>query len=744
MAVVYHLRNIGRDRVRQAIEQQLRSEGFVVATEESAPRKEIREVTFYEENGWIGIADDAHASTAWGPRLSRGFEVPVVKLTGECDHAFYSEAILFENGEQSATNTVPADAVLEDDGRHRIRPTFLTLLAPEAQDALERGVVVRELGGEENIQAVGAALGIPRPLVRGWGEPAEGEITLIYKYAGRDASAGAAFGIGGEIESEVDPLGVRKTFAALGMDVPELVAGDPLAALLAGVAKTMSSVVARGDVDDDEDDGSGWTVVSSEARESEDEDEDEGNVASLLVNGGGSRIGARVGFEADVSLQFGEADVVDGVIVELSGPGLALLDLQTMEAYRPFSESAEDRLSATAEREGESLVFRFPTVRLDRREPEDVPPASEPPNAAEALRQKMRTSVWDMMGVDASSIKIGAYVPAQRAGEGELRIAVRTLEPPSLSVERITIAVGAPLRMPALPAWVQPNDSDLGTYATRDALAGWMAWDRAWSDVAALVEGTVSDIASVALASRTGKAAKAKGFEVRVRRRGREGEELTFKAPVAPSDTDRTWKKVRAELARGADVTFSLPWERETQHASLTLVHQPRGSNYQDDDDTDDDGVGPPVVVSFMVPRPESEAAREELGKIARGVLERAGASAGSLGGFAIAGPLSPMSNGTAFEQMLGLHSGDGGGDKNWVRSHVRTPGWAVLAPKQATLAKGKPGPRVELTRLAHATLVTATTKDPFAMADDDLEAIERFVMPALGSEAEVSALRRG
>jgi len=102
-------------------------------------------------------------------------------------------------------------------------------------------------------------------------------------------------------------------------------------------------------------------------------------------------------------------------------------------------------------------------------------------------------------------------------------------------------------------------------------------------------------------------------------------------------------------------------------------------------------------------------------------------ASAASLGGFAIAGPLYPMSNGTPFEQMLGLHgSGD---DKNWGRSHVRTPGWAVLAPTQATLAKGKPGRRVELTRLAHATLLTATTRDPFAMKDDDLEAIERFVI---------------
>ncbi len=89
------------------------------------------------------------------------------------------------------------------------------------------------------------------------------------------------------------------------------------------------------------------------------------------------------------------------------------------------------------------------------------------------------------------------------------------------------------------------------------------------------------------------------------------------------------------------------------------------------------------------------------------------------------------MSDGTAFEQMLGLHSGDA---RNWVRSHVRTPGWAVLAPKQATLAKGKAGPRVELTRLAYATLLTATTRDPFAMTDDDLEAIERCVLPALGS----------
>jgi len=348
MVVVYHLRNIGGDRVREAIEQQLRSERFVVATaedlaeDESVPswrrsrRKEIREISLYEQNRWVGIADDNHASTAWGPRLSRGFEVPVVKLAGECDHAFYSEAILFEKGLESATSNVPTDAVLEEDGRHRIRPTFLTVLAPEARQALERGVVVRELGGEENIQAVGAALGIPRPLVR----------------------------------------------------------------------------------------------------------------------------------------EFGEADVVDGVIVELSGPGLLLLDVETLEVYRPFALE-EQRLSAKAEREGESLVFRFPDARLDRREDEEVPSASKPPPATESLRQNMRTSVWDMMGVDASSIKIGAYAPAQRAGEGELRIAVRTIEPPSLRVERITLSVREPLRVPVLPAWAKsPNEPDLASYAARDALVG--------------------------------------------------------------------------------------------------------------------------------------------------------------------------------------------------------------------------------------------------------------------------------
>ena len=745
MVVVYHLRNIGGDRVREAIEQQLRSEGFVVATaedlaeDESVPswrrsrRKEIREISLYEQNGWVGIADDNHASTAWGPRLSRGFEVPVVKLAGECDHAFYSEAILFENGLESATSNVPTDAVLEEDGRHRIRPTFLTVLAPEARQALERGVVVRELGGEENIQAVGAALGIPRPLVREHGKPAEGEITLIYKYAGGGAAAGASFGIAGAIETESDPLGVRKAFAALGMEMPELAAGDPMAALLAGMAMKMSSAV-RKVIDTDEDDGSGWTVVSSESRVSE----DEGNVVSLLVNGGGSNVGARLGFEADVSLQFGKADVVDGVIVELSGPGLLLLDVETLEVYRPFAPE-EQRLSAKAEREGESLVFRFPDARLDRREDEEVTSASKPPPAAESLRQNMRTSVWDMMGVDASSIKIGAYAPARRAGEGELRIAVRTIEPPSLRVERITLSVREPLRVPVLPAWAKsPNEPDLASYAARDALVGWLAFEGAWSDVTAAAEGIVSAIAKVALASTSGKAAKAKGFGVRVRLCGRQGEELTFEAPVAPSDSDRSWTKVRAELARGADVTFSLPWEREKQHASITLVHQPRGSNYRDDDDADGDDLGPPVVITFMVPRPDSEAAREELGKIARGVLERAGASAGSLGGFAIAGPVYPMSDGTAFEQMLGVCGGD---DKMWVRSHVRTPGWAVLAPEHATLAKGKPGPHVELTRLAHATLLTATTRDPFAMTDDHLEAIERFVMPALGSQAELDEI---
>jgi hypothetical protein len=759
MAVVYHLRNVARDRVREAIDQQLRSEGFVVATTEDLavdenvpswsrrPRKEIREITLYEENGWVGIADDQHASTAWGARLSRGFEVPVVKLTGECDHAFYSEAILFENGEQTAQNRVPADAMLDEEGRHRVRPTFLTALVPESREVLESGVVVRELGGEENIEAVGAALGIPRPLVRRW-EPADPDLTVVYKYAGRDAATGAPFGIEGELESEADPLGARKQLAALalGLELTDDLAADPLAALLAGVVTKMSGVtrnaIIGGDSEDFEleDDGEdasidGWTVVSCKSRVSE----GEGNAISVLVNGGGTRIGARVGFEADVSLGFGEADVVHGVIVELSGPGLAVLDVETLDAYRPFSDAAEVRLSAKAEREGDALIFRFPELHLERPDEEPALPASKRPPPAEALRQNMQRSVRDMMGVDPSSIKIGAYAPAKRTGEGELRIAVRTLEPPSLSVEYVTLAVREPIRIPALPAWVAPDEQHLETYAARDALVGWMAWDGTWSDVAALAETIVADIAKVALASASGKAAKAKGFEARVRRRG--GEELTFKAPVAPSGTDRTWKKIRTELARGADVTISLPRERGREHASISLVHQPHGSNYSDDMAMDRGDLGlPPVILTFMVPRPETETARKDLGEITRRVLARAGESAASLGGFAIAGPRYPMTNGTAFEEMLGLHPHDTD-DRNWVRFHVRTPGWAVLAPKQAALPERKPGPRVEVTRLAHATLITATTEDPFAMAVEDLEAVERFVMPALGSEAEIRAI---
>ena len=636
-------------------------------------------------------------------RAAGGRDLRRERLAGECDHAFYSEAILFENGLESATSNVPTDAVLEEDGRHRIRPTFLTVLAPEARQALERGVVVRELGGEEDIHAVGAALGIPRPLVREHGKPAEGEITLIYKYAGGGAAAGASFGIAGAIETESDPLGVRKAFAALGMEMPELAAGDPMAALLAGVAMKMSSAVrkkidtdADDEDEDDEDDGSGWTVVSSESRVSE----DEGNVVSLLVNGGVAT--SEHGSDSRPMSRSSSAKPTSWTASSSSSRAQASCfwmwrRWRCIDPSRRRSSVSPRRRSARVS----PLIFRFPDARLDRREDEEVPSASKPPPAAESLRQNMRTSVWDMMGVDASSIKIGTYVPARRAGEGELRIAVRTIEPPSLRVERITLSVREPLRVPVLPAWAKsPNDPDLASYAARDALVGWLAFEGAWSDVTAAAEGIVSAIAKVALASTSGKAAKAKGFGVRVRLCGREGEELTFEAPVAPSDSDRSWTKVRAELARGADVTFSLPWEREKQHASITLVHQPRGSNYRDDDDADDDDLGPPVVITFMVPRPDSEAAREELGKIARGVLERAGASAGSLGGFAIAGPVYPMSDGTAFEQMLGVCGGD---DKMWVRSHVRTPGWAVLAPEHATLAKGKPGPHVERRAFAKA-----------------------------------------
>ena len=83
----------------------------------------------------------------------------------------------------------------------------------------------------------------------------------------------------------------------------------------------------------------------------------------------------------------------------------------------------------------------------------------------------------------------------------------------------------------------------------------------------------------------------------------------------------------------------------------------------------------------------------------------------------------------TPYEDMLGERRAK----QAHLERHVRTPAWCVLAPRAAAARLGEAtSSRLRTMRTTHGLFVWATTADPIAWTDDDREAMERFLLPAV------------
>ena len=78
-----------------------------------------------------------------------------------------------------------------------------------------------------------------------------------------------------------------------------------------------------------------------------------------------------------------------------------------------------------------------------------------------------------------------------------------------------------------------------------------------------------------------------------------------------------------------------------------------------------------------------------------------------------------------------------------WVRAHARAPAWRVLIPEPARAGLAPRSPEgVLATRVRAGVLLGLEVADPFSMGDT--EPLERHMLPALGSEAELEVMREG
>jgi hypothetical protein len=771
MITTIHARGVSRTAVVQQIKQRMEEEGYVedpAAVPTGSPFETgTRQILIVEEGDWISLVDHPFATTSWAERLSRGLATKVVELAGECDHAFYSDAKLYDSGQSIGASRVPADAVLEDDGRHRIRPTFLGAIVPEAKAALEAGIVVNPLGGEENVAAVGEAMGIPHPLVH-----------PSYPFV-EDTNAEA----GGK--------NLRLTFRQVkepAADVELLPAERPfdMAAMMSELAKSLGTSLEASGITIGEDGvpvfgamlqrqvlaGGGEDAVA-ELEASMPEAEDQTAIAFFLSVGPRNGIeGAECGgFTIDVSLA-STALSAKGIEIDVWGDGLALLDPIDELATFPISLTGADAgasVRAKAEivkGEGREIRrFRFPDVALVVSDKQRAKAAKPLPLGIQGA-----FNLGFMVGQeDKARICFDASSTLPRPGQGDIHVTVRLAEAEAArpegrallleATEKATLEVRASARRPVLPSFARASAVDshqLEEYASRKALNGWVGFAAPWSDVAVRVTPMIQDLVKML------REVSGLGLgNLLVRTEG--GETLQFETGKNSGGSplltrrDATWAKLEAELMKGAEVVIDDTDRWSAEHRGIVCIRDGKGEEERaitsvslsfghrrprkNAFDEPMDEVR--VFLQWSITRPVDAKRVERVADVSRSIVLAAGHIAGNVGGFVTTGSYASSSYSTTpYEELLGLRMV--AYKQTWCERHVRTPAWCVLAPpRAATELAGRETPaRLWTTRTTHGLLICSGAADPFVYGARDAEAVERFVLPALGTADEVAAVR--
>ncbi|HTN87245.1 MAG TPA: hypothetical protein VL242_26285 [Sorangium sp.] len=433
--------------------------------------------------------------------------------------------------------------------------------------------------------------------------------------------------------------------------------------------------------------------------------------------------------EAPPHLQItAEGAPVTGLVVELAGPALELLDVTGLvgwNARAPHEGPAPRQLVRPERHAGGALVFRFPDAQVEP--PPPIAPVAPGPAGVRAVHAH-----YDARA--RATFEAALRARPRRAGEGALAVRVRgagaevaeasakvhVQAPVGPSPRGLSAAMASPMFGGVRASWQK-------AYEGRTHLVGWIGLDARFEDrrdrVLAIADAVLDATGAPSLGVSTASAGARRALE----RRWARGD--TLRGPA--------WAELVALLADEAVVQF----DAAPGGASVILVHQPNGNpriERRARDALQTSAQPVPLEVAWVLPAPAG-ADRAALAGRARGLVEQAAADRACVGAFAaVSGMPFDLLAGTPYELLAGTAVARG--SKAWMAAHARTPAFAVLVPAGAGPVEAPPGSGVHVAQAAAGWLVTMAAADPFAGGGAERAAVERAVAPCVGTGPEALA----
>lgn len=415
---------------------------------------------------------------------------------------------------------------------------------------------------------------------------------------------------------------------------------------------------------------------------------------------------------------------IDGLGIELGGPGLALLDLPQLAGWNPDLAPGQitEIVSAPLEQRGDTLFAKFPHNSVA-----PAAPATIHGTSVAALR------AWSAAMQAQSKNQFFARFEGRARAAGSAPIVIRVTDldgtPLDANPLRVELVIEPAPRIPLLPATSAVPDDDPPNFAMRRILAtrayagttwltGWIGFDAGFAEAG----GFVLESAST-LARWIGDA------EIRITSAGTHPE---VDEPLRRGGQLADIARVVQHLSIEADVRVQLPVGADDR-SIVRVRHQPEGATIFDREtrrDLHDRYPSPRIVpldLWFSLARPGDLAARDELGACIDRILMRAIAISACVGGFVA--PMGTLQHDdlSPYEYLAGLHRGYDEVDA--LRCRPRSPGWRVIVPHAATGALAvQPG--IERIDGAAGTLLRTAAREPFSMTETEREAIERSLLP--------------